>query len=91
MAMKKTLNSDAEVIILGQNKNSFPPGYKYILGQREYTVLKAFTADNTEMRRLVDQKGDVEEVTLETLRRDTMEHDFTQLPPDENIARARPL
>jgi len=81
MAMKKIMSSKEGPVVLSENKNSFPPGYRFILGSMTCTIRKRLYEDNTEMRELVDTRGDVQIVTLATLMKDAQEPDFTEIEP----------
>ena len=95
MAMEKNFNSNDVVIISDpiEDRNMYPEGYRYMLGETIYTVIKAFRADNTEMRRLLTSQGDVEEVTVATIKRDAHQSSpltghnsfFRELEPKESI------
>ena len=79
---RKFVNDESEAQIeVGQGDQSgmFLPGFHYMLGGTEYTVIKQFVADNTEMRRVVRSDGGLEEMTVETILKDCRQHDFTQL------------
>jgi len=77
MTMEKNFNSkEVKIISSQEQKNMFVPGFKYILGQTIYRVTKAFKEDNTEMRHLVNDEGVIEVVTVETIIKDSREHDF---------------
>tara|TARA_Y100000310_G_C20700031_1_gene828891 strand:- start:1181 stop:1477 length:297 start_codon:yes stop_codon:yes gene_type:complete len=82
MAMEKRLQSN-EVVIIGGKSDAYQPGYRYLLGDTIYTVVKAFRADNTEMRMLKTSKGDVQTVTLATIKKDAREYDFNELKPEK--------
>ena len=72
MAFKKTITSNADVVIGGNGPLDalFPPGFKYMSGDVIYTVTKRFYADNTEFRRLVTSDGATEDVTVATIVKD---------------------
>jgi len=82
MVMKKTVASRDVVIVSNVgDENAFPVNYRYIMGDIMYTVVRAFRTDNTEMRRLVTQAGDVQELTVASMFKDKLEHDFKELEP----------
>ena len=86
MTMKKTFDSKNEVVILSDadgGKDLFPVNYKYIMGATIYRVIKAYKADNTEMRTLVTSEGITQEVTIATIKKDKEEPGFRELPPDD--------
>ena len=77
MAMEKNFNSkDIKIISSQDQKNMFPVNFKYMIGQTIYKVIGVFQQDNTEMRRLVNDEGDVEIVTVATILKDSREHNF---------------
>tara|TARA_Y100000034_G_C6868247_1_gene395943 strand:+ start:136 stop:357 length:222 start_codon:yes stop_codon:yes gene_type:complete len=58
-------------------EREFPKDLKYICGGTVWTVLDVEYEDNTEMRRVMNASGDVEIMTLITLRKDANEPDFS--------------
>lgn len=79
MTMKKQMESKATVVIAGGDQsNMFLPGFRYSLGDATYKVLKKAYADNTEMREIVDDRGNIEIMTVESMIRD--------FDPDRNPA-----
>lgn len=77
MALHKTMKSEA-LIVTGKPE-AFPIGFKFILGGMIYEVTKKMEADNTHMRELVDSKGNVEVVTIDTLLKDASQIDFKEI------------
>jgi len=77
MTLHKTMKSEA-IIITGQ-ANIFPVGFKFVLGSMIYEVTKKMKSDNTEMRELIDSKGNVEVVTVDTLLKDASQIDFKEI------------
>jgi hypothetical protein len=88
MVMKKIMQSKDEVLVLNEGKKEFPKGYRFLLGSNTYTVIKRHYEDNTEMRELVDTQGNIEFVTLDTLRKDAQEADFKILEPNKDIEKS---
>jgi len=58
-------------------EREFPKDLKYLCGGTVWTVLDVEYEDNTEMRRVMNASGDVEIMTLITLRKDANEADFS--------------
>jgi len=83
MVMKKIVSSENAVVIVSdaEDKGAFPVNYRYIMGDMMYTVIKAFRSDNTEMRTLVTAAGDVEELTVASMRKDAADPSFKKLDP----------
>lgn len=77
MTLHKTMKSEA-IIVTGQ-ANIFPVGFKFVLGSTIYEVTKKMKSDNTEMRELIDSKGNVEVVTVDTLLKDASQIDFKEI------------
>ena len=77
MSLHKSMKSEA-MIVTGKS-DIFPVGFKFILGSMVYEVTKAMEADNTQMRELVDSKGNVEVVTVDTLLKDSSQVDFKEI------------
>jgi hypothetical protein len=75
--MKKNMNSDKMYVIKGSSdKDIFPVGFEYMLGDTIYTVRQDITKDTASpMRRVVSSDGSVEEMTIETIKKDLQEHD----------------
>ena len=71
MAFNKTLRSEAEVVIVGGGqKDLFPIGFEYMANGHVYKVVNRFFQDNTEWRRLRDDSGTLEDVTIATILED---------------------
>ena len=81
MTMKKVVTSRGSEIVIGSSSDSsdFQPGHRFMLGDTIYTVAKSFKSDNTWMRRLITSRGDVQDVTVETLKKDQKEPDYRLL------------
>ena len=86
MAIKKTITAKTDVVIISDkgDESAFPVGYRFIMGGIIYNVTAKYESDNTQMRRLVTGQGDIQEVTVATLRKDAMEADFRQLESTDN-------
>jgi len=69
----------SEAIIITGQANIFPVGFKFVLGSMIYEVTKKMKSDNTEMRELIDSKGNVEVVTVDTLLKDASQIDFKEI------------
>jgi len=77
MTMKKNLSSERMVIVSSNDQSEmFPVGYKYLLEGIIYTITKTYKEDNTEMRKVVSDSGNVEILTVDSLIKDTKEHNF---------------
>jgi len=77
MVMKKNLSSERMVIVSSNDQSEmFPVGYKYLLGSAIYTITKTYKEDNTEMRKIVSDSGGAEILTVDSLIKDTKEHNF---------------
>jgi len=78
MALYKEMQSDG-VVALGSGDQSqlFQKGFKFVLGRSVYRVVKSYRADNTEMREIIADSGDVEIVTVDTLLKDAKSPDFS--------------
>lgn len=61
------------------DENLFPIGYKYFMGGNIYTVVAVDYVDNTPMREIVNNKGDREVLTLESLKRDMIDESFKEI------------
>lgn len=71
MAFKKTLRSEADIIILGGNvKEKYPVNFEYYANEHVYKVVAKYFADNTEWRRLRLDDGTFEDVTTATIDAD---------------------
>ncbi len=71
MAFKKTLTSEADIVILGGNvKDKYPVGFEYFANDHIYKVVSKFYSDNTEWRRLRLDDGTFEDVTVSTIDAD---------------------
>ena len=72
MAMDKKMESQGNWVIAGNSDQSklFPVGFIYRIGTTVYTVIKKIAADNCEMRQIVTDRGDVEDVSVATLIKD---------------------
>ena len=83
--MKKIVSSDNAVVIVSDanQEKMFPVNYRYMLGDMMYTVVRAFKADNTQMRRLVTASGEVQELTVASMLKDKDAPDFRKLDPKE--------
>jgi hypothetical protein len=83
MAMNKKLESQNEVVIISgaEDVKIFRPGQRFMIDGTIYTVVKAFNADNTEMREITSSYGDREVVTVQTLRKDSGEKGFKMMDP----------
>jgi hypothetical protein len=66
--MFKKSGSSKDVIVVTENK--FSVGNKICLGGVNWTIMEAFDADNTEMRKITNVAGDEEIMTLATLIKD---------------------
>ena len=98
MTMRKTFSSVDKIKIVGNNtRNKFLPGYVYSMGNESYTVVKAFVADNQDMRQIRSETGELSDIPVSSMMKD---HDtrsnggvpVNKLPPDRNVvmaARAR--
>ena len=64
---KKSISSQGVRVITG---NKFSVGNKVCLGGVDWTIMEAFDADNTEMRKITNVAGDEEIMTLATLIKD---------------------
>jgi len=92
MAFKKTTNSkgDGIFILNKSDKNRYPVGFEYIVGQTIFTVKEDVTKDaGSEMRRVVTSDGSVEIMTLESIDLDLREADSKVLndgqPKEEQV------
>ncbi len=71
MTLKKKFSSETPIVVGGGDQSGmFLPGYRYLLGETIYTVIKSFVADNTEMRRVKRDDGGVEDITVATIVND---------------------
>jgi len=78
MVMKKIMSSEDGIAIIAnsETKDSFPVGFKYMLGSTIYTVDKIVNKDpNSDMRRVVSSEGDVEILPIESIIKDMKEFD----------------
>lgn len=76
MVMKKTLKSDATIVVGGSSNNEtlFPPGFRYRMGSLIYTVKGDCTQEaQSPMREVFLSDGATEIVPLETLLKDIRE------------------
>ena len=77
MVMKKKLSSEKMVIVSSTDQSEmFPVGYKYLLGSTIYSITDRYKEDNTEMRKAISEFGDAEILTVNSLIKDTKEHNF---------------
>ncbi len=71
MTLKKQFKLGRPVVIGGGGQNKmFLPGYRWVIGDVTYTVIKAFVSDNTEMRQVKTSNGDIEDLTIRTIMND---------------------
>lgn len=74
MAFKKQISSsrpNASFVVAGGNQAElFPVGFKYMIGDTTYEVIKKSYTDNTEFRRLLTSENSVEDVMVDTIIRD---------------------
>lgn len=73
MSLFKKTTSKEPFVIASNNKNDtekYPPGYKYELAGTIYTIKRAFVENNTEMREIEDDRGDLSIVSIATIDRD---------------------
>lgn len=99
MTMRKSFSSNDRIKILnkGQEKDMFLPGYTYVVGTDLYTVIKAFVADNQEMRQIRSETGELTDIPVPSIAKDHDSHangglSVQVLEPDKNVvmtARAR--
>ncbi len=76
MVMKKTLKSDATIVVGGSSESEmlFPPGFSYRMGSLIYTVKRDCTQEvQSPMREVLLSDGATEIVPVETLLKDIKE------------------
>jgi len=69
MTMKKTIQSQSVKPIKTAQKNDFPVGQKFVMGDELWTVLKEEEADNTPMRKISSRESGDQIVELKYLTR----------------------
>lgn len=86
MAFKKTLASEAQIVIMGGNtRKKYPIGFEYMANGHYYKVIDTFFQDNTEWRRLRSDDGNIEDVTTYTIDEDLKEHGSTVVKQGESL------
>jgi hypothetical protein len=76
MVMKKTLKSDATIVVGGSSESEmlFPPGFSYRMGSIVYTVKRDCTQEaQSPMREVFLSDGATEIIPIETLLKDIKE------------------
>jgi len=77
--IKKTVIASGEAQPMNK-KAEFPKGTRFKLDNHLWIVTEATYSDNTEMRKIVAENGDIEILTLETLYKDMSDASFEFLP-----------
>ena len=86
MAFKKTLHSEAQVAIIGGDQRAkYPVGFEYLANGHLYKVTETFFNDNTEWRRLRDETGNTEDVTIATIEADLDEAGANAVKQNESL------
>jgi hypothetical protein len=91
MSIHKTINANNSVVITNntlEDKNLFPAGFCYKVGNIIYTVKADVTKEeNSPMREVLLSDGRTEIMLIETIKRDLKEHDCVILPIDDKFAK----
>ena len=94
MAFKKTLQSDAPIVI-GNNKKIrtlFPPGFCYRIGGIIYTIKKDVTQEQSSpMREVILSDGATEIIPVESIIKDLKEPDCEVLEMDKRFTMKEPV
>lgn len=71
MAFKKTISTNATVIVAGGDQsNMFPVGFTYTIGEMTYEVIDKMIVNSAEYRQLKTSDGRIENLSVETMLKD---------------------
>ena len=71
MAFKKTISTNATVIVAGGDQsNMFPVGFTYTIEDTTYEIVEKMIVNSAEFRKLKTSDGRMEELSVESILKD---------------------